>query len=239
MSGVTDIVSAVIPCLDEEHAIGAVVAAVLAHGVAEVIVVDAASSGRSSVQRRQAHGLSSNRGVAMGAPFKPASLRCARTPASCYFSTAMAAIRDRTHQRVRPSSSAARAFAASAIPEACLCRRSRPGWSADASADGLWRALQRSFAVSRHPPGCVASTRHARHHLRLEPGNADACGRSRLTGLGDPGRPAPPGRRRAESVRKFCRRHQGRGGSRVPRAQLAAARATALSGALAHQTSVM
>jgi hypothetical protein len=25
--------------------------------------------------------------VAMGAPFKPASLRCARTPASCYFST--------------------------------------------------------------------------------------------------------------------------------------------------------
>ena len=45
--GVTDIVSAVIPCLDEEDAIGAVVAAVLAQGVAEVIVVDGASRDRT------------------------------------------------------------------------------------------------------------------------------------------------------------------------------------------------
>ena len=43
MPGVTEIVSAVIPCLDEEDAIGAVVSAVLAQGVAEVIVVDGAS----------------------------------------------------------------------------------------------------------------------------------------------------------------------------------------------------
>jgi hypothetical protein len=40
MPGVTDIVSAVIPCLGEEDAIGAVVASVVAQGVAEVIVVD-------------------------------------------------------------------------------------------------------------------------------------------------------------------------------------------------------
>ena len=39
----TEIVSAVIPCLDDEDAIGAVVSAVLAQGVAEVIVVDGAS----------------------------------------------------------------------------------------------------------------------------------------------------------------------------------------------------
>jgi glycosyltransferase involved in cell wall biosynthesis len=44
---VMEIVSAVIPCLDEEDAIGAVVSAVLAQGVAEVIVVDGASRDRT------------------------------------------------------------------------------------------------------------------------------------------------------------------------------------------------
>jgi glycosyltransferase involved in cell wall biosynthesis len=42
------IVSAVIPCLDEEDAIAAVVRAVLAHGINEVIVVDAASRDRTA-----------------------------------------------------------------------------------------------------------------------------------------------------------------------------------------------
>ena len=55
MPGVTDIVSAVIPCLDEEDAIGAVVAAVPAQGVAEVIVVDGASRDRT-VERATAAG---------------------------------------------------------------------------------------------------------------------------------------------------------------------------------------
>jgi glycosyltransferase involved in cell wall biosynthesis len=55
MHGVTDIVSAVIPCLDEEDAIGAVVSAVLAQGVAEVIVVDGASRDRT-VERATAAG---------------------------------------------------------------------------------------------------------------------------------------------------------------------------------------
>jgi glycosyltransferase involved in cell wall biosynthesis len=55
MPSVTDIVSAVIPCLDEEDAIGAVVAAVLAQGVAEVIVVDGASRDRT-VERATAAG---------------------------------------------------------------------------------------------------------------------------------------------------------------------------------------
>jgi glycosyltransferase involved in cell wall biosynthesis len=166
MSGVTDIVSAVIPCLDEEHAIGAVVAAVLAHGVAEVIVVDAASRDRT-VERATAAGtrvvIEPRRGYGRAVQ---AGLAALREDASIVLFLDGGGSDPGWHpsQRVRPSSSAARAFAASAIPEACLCRRSRPGWSADASADGLWRALQRSFAVSRHPPGCVASTRHARHH---------------------------------------------------------------------------
>jgi len=51
----TGIVSAVIPCLDEEDAIGAVVSAVLALGVAEVIVVDGASTDRT-VERADAAG---------------------------------------------------------------------------------------------------------------------------------------------------------------------------------------
>jgi glycosyltransferase involved in cell wall biosynthesis len=41
-------VSAVIPCLDEEEAIGACVAAVLAHGLGEVIVVDGQSADRTA-----------------------------------------------------------------------------------------------------------------------------------------------------------------------------------------------
>jgi glycosyltransferase involved in cell wall biosynthesis len=48
MPGATEIVSAVIPCLDEEDAIGAVVSAVLAQGVTEVIVVDGASRDRTA-----------------------------------------------------------------------------------------------------------------------------------------------------------------------------------------------
>ena len=52
MPGVTDIVSAVIPCLGEEDAIGAVVASVVAQGVAEVIVVDGAYGPQGSVQDR-------------------------------------------------------------------------------------------------------------------------------------------------------------------------------------------
>jgi hypothetical protein len=92
MPGVTDIVSAVIPCLGEEDAIGAVGASVKASQRSSLSMARQEIE-QPSVQRQQAHGLSSNRGVAMGAPFKPASPRCARTPASCSFSTAMAAIR--------------------------------------------------------------------------------------------------------------------------------------------------
>jgi glycosyltransferase involved in cell wall biosynthesis len=55
MPGVTNIVSAVIPCLGEEDAIGAVVASVVAQGVAEVIVVDGASRDRT-VERATAAG---------------------------------------------------------------------------------------------------------------------------------------------------------------------------------------
>lgn len=48
------VVSAVIPCLDEEDAIGAVVSAVLAEGVDEVIVVDGASKDRTADRARAA-----------------------------------------------------------------------------------------------------------------------------------------------------------------------------------------
>ena len=49
------VVSAIIPCLDEETAIGEVVTAVLAESVSEVIVVDGASRDRT-VERAQAAG---------------------------------------------------------------------------------------------------------------------------------------------------------------------------------------
>jgi glycosyltransferase involved in cell wall biosynthesis len=48
------VVSAIIPCLDEEEAIGAVVRDVLAQGVAEVIVVDGGSRDRTAAQAREA-----------------------------------------------------------------------------------------------------------------------------------------------------------------------------------------
>jgi glycosyltransferase involved in cell wall biosynthesis len=47
-------VSAVIPCLDEESAIGAVVTAVLAQGVSEVIVVDGGSSDATATRAAEA-----------------------------------------------------------------------------------------------------------------------------------------------------------------------------------------
>ena len=50
-----DVVSAIIPCLDEETAIGQVVTAVLAHDVSEVIVVDGGSRDRT-VERAGAAG---------------------------------------------------------------------------------------------------------------------------------------------------------------------------------------
>ena len=69
MPGVTDIVSAVIPCLGEEDAIGAVVASVKASQRSS-LSMGPPEIGRSSVQRQQAHGLSSNRGVACRAETK-------------------------------------------------------------------------------------------------------------------------------------------------------------------------
>jgi glycosyltransferase involved in cell wall biosynthesis len=48
------IVSAIIPCLDEEEAIGAVVRDVLDHGVAEVIVVDGGSRDRTVERAKEA-----------------------------------------------------------------------------------------------------------------------------------------------------------------------------------------
>ena len=96
MPGVTDIVSAVIPCLGEEAAIGrGRCRGAGAEASHEVIVVDGRSRGPHgrAGQRPQALGLSSSRGVAMAAPFKPASPPL-RDDAEHrrYFSMAMAAI---------------------------------------------------------------------------------------------------------------------------------------------------
>ena len=72
-------VSVVIPCLDEEAAIGACVAAVRAHGVGEVIVVDGGSADRTVeraaqagarvvVERRRGYGRAMLAGLAAIAP---------------------------------------------------------------------------------------------------------------------------------------------------------------------------
>ena len=86
-------VSAIIPCLDEETAIGPCVAAVLAHGVGEVIVVDGGSADRTAerasaagarvvVERRRGYGRALLAGIAA---ISPARQR------SCSSSTATAA----------------------------------------------------------------------------------------------------------------------------------------------------
>jgi glycosyltransferase involved in cell wall biosynthesis len=72
-------VSVVIPCLDEEAAIGACVAAVRAHGVGEVIVVDGGSADRTAeraaqagarvvVERRRGYGRAMRAGIAALSP---------------------------------------------------------------------------------------------------------------------------------------------------------------------------
>ena len=57
------VVSAIIPCLDEEAAIGQVVTAVLAQNVSEVVVVDGGSQDRTT-ERAEAAGGSRNRRTA-------------------------------------------------------------------------------------------------------------------------------------------------------------------------------
>ncbi len=70
----TATIAAVIPCLDEEAAIGPVVAAVLAQGVAEVVVVDGGSGDRTAerataagarvvVERRRGYGRAVQAGI--------------------------------------------------------------------------------------------------------------------------------------------------------------------------------
>ena len=86
-------VSAIIPCLDEEDAIGACVAAVLARGVGEVIVVDggsrdrtveraSAAGARVIVERRRGYGRAMLAGIAA---------MCSVGLRSCCSSTATAA----------------------------------------------------------------------------------------------------------------------------------------------------
>src|SRR3954451_24859262 len=55
-TGLGAVVSAVIPCLDEEAAIGAVVRDVLSQGVVEVIVVDGGSRDRTGACAAEAGG---------------------------------------------------------------------------------------------------------------------------------------------------------------------------------------
>jgi glycosyltransferase involved in cell wall biosynthesis len=57
MEPVTEAVAAIIPCLDEEAAIGAVVAAVRAQGIGTVIVVDGGSRDRTAMEARAAGAL--------------------------------------------------------------------------------------------------------------------------------------------------------------------------------------
>ncbi len=72
-------VSAIIPCLDEETAIASCVAAVLAHGVGEVIVVDGGSAdhtvqratdagARVVIERRRGYGRALQSGIAATSP---------------------------------------------------------------------------------------------------------------------------------------------------------------------------
>jgi glycosyltransferase involved in cell wall biosynthesis len=72
-------VSAIVPCLDEETAIGPCVAALLAHGVGEVIVVDGGSSDRTAeharaagarvvIERRRGYGRAMMAGIAAMSP---------------------------------------------------------------------------------------------------------------------------------------------------------------------------
>jgi glycosyltransferase involved in cell wall biosynthesis len=77
--GLGAVVTAIIPCLDEEDAIADVVAAVLAQGVAEVVVVDggsrdrtadraAAAGARVVVERRRGYGRALQAGIAAARP---------------------------------------------------------------------------------------------------------------------------------------------------------------------------
>ncbi len=74
MASSLETVSAIVPCLDEEEAIGDVVTGLLANGVDEVVVVDSGSRDGTAARAAAAGaGSSSSPSVAMAAPCRPAS----------------------------------------------------------------------------------------------------------------------------------------------------------------------
>ena len=182
-------VSAIIPCLDEEDAIGPCVAAVLAQGVGEVIVVDGLSSDRTAeraaaagarviVEPARGYGRAMLSGLAALAPSTSIVLfidgdgsdRPEMIPA------VLAPIEDgradfvlgsRLRGEREPGS-----LGASQIVAGHLAGLLHPS--------ALRRPLHGHVAVPGHPAGRIGSARHGGNQLRLEPGDADAGRRHRF-----------------------------------------------------------
>ena len=70
-------------------------------------------------------------------------------------------------------------------------------------------ALHRHVPVSRDPSRSIGAARHARDDIWLEPGNADAGGSRRPAHPRDPGRPPPAGRWRLKGFRQPVGNDQG------------------------------
>ena len=233
MPGVTEIVSAVIPCLDEEDAIGAVVSAVLAQGVAEVIVVDgasrdgtaeraAAAGARVVVEARRGYGRAVQAGLAVlrqdasmvvfldGDGSDPAELIPALI-APIAAGEAVFVSGSRIRGKRDPGSLSPPQIAAGLVGDLLL----RMVYGARFSDLSPFRAIRRDALLQ-------LGMRDTTYGWDLEMLMRVAA--AGLPGRGDSSRPALPDRRRVESVGQSYRQHQGCGGSRdhirSPRAQL-------------------
>ena len=155
------LVSAIIPCLDEETAIGKVVTAVLARDVSEVVVVDGGSRDRT-VERATAAGarviVELRRGYGRAIQAGIAAVRGdadilvfldgdGSDPAEFIPDSGVADCSRAGRLRARLARAwASRARQPRATATACRpCRRAAP-------APGLWRALHRPVTVSCDPP---------------------------------------------------------------------------------------
>ena len=205
-------VTAIIPCLDEEMAVGPCVAAVLAHGIGEVIVVDggstdqtvaraSAAGARVVIERRRGYGRALLSGLAAVAPHAtiilfidgdgsdrpdmiPAVLEpIERGSADFVLGSRLRGSREPGSLHSNPNF----------VRPPC-----RP---ADPAA--LWCALHRHVAVSCHPLRRAQAPWHVRGHLRLEPGDADACCSRKAADRGSAGGTAPARRWRFQGLRQL------------------------------------
>ena len=203
------VVSIVVPCLDEETAIGGLVTGLLAQGLDEVVVVDGGSCDRTAevarsagalviVEPRRGYGRACSTGVAAA---RPDATIVAFIDGDGSDDPVLRA----RHHRSRDWGRGRFLYRVTdprdppaGEPHAAASRGGTSRWRA--AAGHLRGSVQRHGALSRDPSRDLAGSRHGGGDLRLEPRDADAGGGAGSSGSRGSGRLPEADRRCVESV---------------------------------------